>query len=661
MPGRAALLVLSVVLFAAPSIAQGLPDSAPAVSTTRVGTKVLALPRTSDVWHFVIYGDRTGGKPSGLEILEQAVRDTNLLDPDLVMTVGDLVQGYNTEKLWTEQAAEYKAIMSALRMPWYPVAGNHDVYWRGPGKPETEHDQGFETHFGPLWYSFRHKNAGIVVLYSDETDAETKTKSFGKGASNRFSDRQLAWLKTTLVDLADARHVFVFLHHPRWVEERYPGSNWRTVHELLKNAGNVRAVFAGHIHFMRYDGEKDGIAYHSLAATGADLRADVPKAGFLHHIDVVTVRPDRTTIAALPVGAVIDPRQFVPERVEDVSKLLGMRPLKEESPLAFRGGEPLPRVYSFRMKNPATRPLDGTLSFRGGPRGLTFSPDHQHFVLDAGAETVLSFSYVYDAKTAGDGAFPPLEMAVALDYLGSDLRIALPERLQTIEPVLDLAAESVGAEGLALAFDGTTSHASIASLRLALPQGPMTLEAWVRAEKIEGRAPLASKCENAEYGIFLDDGRPRFIIHLDGRYTDVGARADRRIDDGRWHHVAGVFDGAHARFYLDGALLSEKKAAGKRTVNSLPLVIGADPDRDGRPVDAARLSLRGVRLSKRSRYEGPAIVPEGRLSADEDTLFLLEGPAIRSGFVIDRSGRGAHARLGGGVVLEREESRSAPR
>ncbi|MEM7234246.1 MAG: hypothetical protein AAF517_18860, partial [Planctomycetota bacterium] len=53
------------------------------VVTDRSGAKSIPLPKERDVFHFVIYGDRTGGTSAGIPILEQAVRDTNLLDPDL--------------------------------------------------------------------------------------------------------------------------------------------------------------------------------------------------------------------------------------------------------------------------------------------------------------------------------------------------------------------------------------------------------------------------------------------------------------------------------------------------------------------------------------------------------------------------------------------------
>ena len=96
--------------------------------TTDQPGRTLDLPDEEEMFTFVVFGDRTGGPDSGVAILREAVRETNLFEPDLVMTVGDLIQGYNTTEPWMRQMREYREAMDELLCPWFPGAGNHDIY-----------------------------------------------------------------------------------------------------------------------------------------------------------------------------------------------------------------------------------------------------------------------------------------------------------------------------------------------------------------------------------------------------------------------------------------------------------------------------------------------------------------------------------------------------
>ena len=283
------------------------------IVTSRSSTVVLEKPSEEASFSFAIFGDRTGGPDSGLLVLEKAVGEVNTIGPDMVMTVGDLIQGYNQREAWLRQMREYKAIMNRLAMPWFPVAGNHDTYWRGEGRPEDEHDGDYEQHFGPLWYAFAHKNCWFVVLYSDEGNAETGEKNFNKPECQEMSPQQMRWLERTLEQARGAAHVFVFLHHPRWHGGKY-GDNWNQVHAILRKAGNVSAVFAGHVHTMRYVGPRDKISYYTLATTGGGYNERNPLMGKFHHYNLVTVRGDAFHVAAFPVGSAIDPES--PKRTE---------------------------------------------------------------------------------------------------------------------------------------------------------------------------------------------------------------------------------------------------------------------------------------------------------------------------------------------------------
>ena len=125
-----------------------------------------------------------------------------------------------------------------------------------------------------------------------------------------MSKKQKDWLTETLKKARKADHVFIFLHHPRWWDGSLYGTDWKSVHTILKKAGNVSAVFAGHCHRMGYDGIRDGIEYFTVAITGGKLLAKRPEAGFLHHINLVTVRPGRFAVAGIPVGTIVDARKI---------------------------------------------------------------------------------------------------------------------------------------------------------------------------------------------------------------------------------------------------------------------------------------------------------------------------------------------------------------
>lgn len=302
---------------------QGLTFCEP-VQTTREAKKPLAVPVRNEGFNFLVFGDRTGGNETEAQrVWGKAVQQANRMQPDFVMTVGDLIQGYGDRKSWLEQTESFLAETNKLTMPWYPVAGNHDVYWmrNTEGRPNDHHESAYETHYGPLWYAFEYANCWFIVLHSDEGNPETGQKDYKKAALQKMSEQQFNWLKETLEKAATAEHVFLFLHHPRWLGTHY-GDDWKRVHQLLKDAGNVTAVFAGHYHRMLFD-RIDGIDYYVLATTGGAISNY--SVDDQHVWYWVSVLPKAYYVSAIPVDSVIDPKDrqmqsvtLVPEREWDI-------------------------------------------------------------------------------------------------------------------------------------------------------------------------------------------------------------------------------------------------------------------------------------------------------------------------------------------------------
>ena len=91
--------------------------------------------------------------------------------------------------------------------------------------------------------------------------------------------------------------------------------------------------------------------------------------GYLHHFNVVTVRKESVSLATIPVGAVIDPRKFTQEYLDDIDAARRVRPKQAGQPLPMSVDGSVDTEYAVEITNPAKRSLEVTWCRKPTPVG----------------------------------------------------------------------------------------------------------------------------------------------------------------------------------------------------------------------------------------------------------------------------------------------------
>ena len=242
-------------------------------------------PNTGDAFHFIVMSDRTGGHLPGAWAL--AVEQVNRVKPDFVMSVGDLIEGYtDDEAKLLAQWKEFDALTQELDAPFFYCPGNHDVTDDKPREVYTR----LHGVSGRTYYSFDYRGCHFVVL--DSTAFEVQLTD--------LVNAQLEWLAKDLAVAKDARHVFVFFHHPI-----YDNEVWPRIRKLLD--ADKTTIFTGHWHRLSYDRE-DGVPFYVLAATATKSAAgenENREEGSFNSYASVVVSDGKPAISMVPVGQVL--------------------------------------------------------------------------------------------------------------------------------------------------------------------------------------------------------------------------------------------------------------------------------------------------------------------------------------------------------------------
>jgi hypothetical protein len=272
-------------------------------------------------FRFAIVSDRTGGHRA--RVFSQAVEQLNLLQPEFVLSVGDLIEGYKKDGDAAQLAEEWKELQSyvgKLHMPFFYVAGNHDI-------SNALGEKTWKEKFGRPYYHFVYRNVLFLLLNAD--DPPGKSGGIGRG--------QRAYFKRVLEENRGVRWTIVALHRPLWAHANLATNGWLEMEELLTN--RPYTVFAGHEHrFQKF--VRQGRDYYQLATTGGGSRMRGVPYGEFDHLVWVTMKRNGPVLANLLLDGIYR---------EDMS-----RPVTEEAGVTATNRR-------------ATHPVGGKVHFEGNP------------------------------------------------------------------------------------------------------------------------------------------------------------------------------------------------------------------------------------------------------------------------------------------------------
>jgi len=324
MTTRTIALLLCLVLFAAGSgLARADGDSVSlfeAPDTAPRSGQPFDDPQGR--FRFVIHSDITGSERQG--VFEVAVEQINLLRPEFIISVGDLIAGTDDRSEVDQAWDRYAQRVGKAKAPVFYVGGNHDLL--GQALREA-----WEERHGPRYYHFEYKDTLFLVLDTEDHSPERFEEisrlraeayeiayrvgwaDFDKLPYSRIpesdggaiSKEQSEYFQQVLAEHPDVRWTFLFMHKAPWLRDDY--APFEALEAVL--AGRSYTVFHGHKHAYEYE-QRQGADYIRLATTGGVF---LPRNGrSMDQLVMVTVDEEGVDIVNLLMQGILDRTGNIP-------------------------------------------------------------------------------------------------------------------------------------------------------------------------------------------------------------------------------------------------------------------------------------------------------------------------------------------------------------
>ncbi|MBO6655469.1 MAG: metallophosphoesterase [Pseudomonadales bacterium] len=281
-----------------------------------------------DTVRFAVFSDLTGGEREG--VFETAVAQLNLLRPELIVNVGDLIEGGEDRQELIDQWDSFDERVSRAGAPVIYTGGNHDLMGQTMREVWAE-------RLGPRYFHVRYRDILFLILDTDDhtdermqeiikmrTEAYKVAMSEGWGAfgetayanhsedqTGMISAEQSAYMQQALQNNDNVRWTFVLSHKAPWANDDMP--TWQAVEAVL--ADRPYTVFHGHRHAYKHTVRNDR-DYIQLATTGGVF---LPQNGpTMDQLVWVTVDEKGAHIANLKMTGIFDKTGEIPAGGEDL-------------------------------------------------------------------------------------------------------------------------------------------------------------------------------------------------------------------------------------------------------------------------------------------------------------------------------------------------------
>ncbi|UCD04916.1 MAG: hypothetical protein JSV98_07275 [candidate division WOR-3 bacterium] len=302
---------------------------------------------------FVVLGARTGEPVDG--VFSDIVDQVSLLSPDMVINVGNLVETAGDDSASIiSQWDDVLSTLAVLTCDLYFVPGSHDItneMTREIYERKTGHKR---------YYSFDFGNCHFIVLDNSRT---------AWNPLHEADPEQYAWFINDLEEHNDARHIFVFMNVPYYLNTT-GGQPSPFMEQCLKY--EVRAVFNGGLGNYMYLNE-DGVDYITVGSSGAAMQDNDSGKGNFYHFLYVSVKGDECNVGVIRHGGVLYRNVFTGGDYYSLQR--AQQEVVSFTGLVVREGEKnVSRPCNMTVSNTSSDSVTGSLVWEFDPTKYMISP-----------------------------------------------------------------------------------------------------------------------------------------------------------------------------------------------------------------------------------------------------------------------------------------------